>query len=301
MIGVVEKRIFCYAAFFARCNAAVNIVIRPAETHAAYQAIEQVQLQAWGMPALEVVPGSMLLTAQRHGGLVLGAFTPDDEVIGFVFGFVGRDEHGRVHHHSHQTAVVPAFQHANIGYRLKLAQREHVLRQGIDLITWTFDPLQSRNAYLNLHKLGAICRTYLPDLYGTMPDALNAGLPSDRFEAEWHIRSTHVGERLGAPTADTQAQLGHVSLLNPGSPAKLDHARTATLLRGEQVLIEIPADIEAIKAANMEHAQAWRQHTRALFEAAFAAGYTATDLLVADGRSYYLLEHVGRPDEDRTR
>ena len=279
----------------------MHVVIRPVETHAAYQAIEQVQLKAWGMPPLEVVPGSLLLTAQRHGGLVLGAFTPDDDLIGFVFGFVGRDEHGRIHHHSHQTAVVPAFQHANIGYRLKLAQREHVLQQGIDLITWTFDPLQSRNAYLNIHKLGAICRTYLPDLYGTMPDALNAGLPSDRFEVEWHLASTHVRQRLGAPIADTLAQLAHVTVLNPVPPTELDHDRTATLLRKEQVLVEIPANIEALKAANIDHALAWRQHTRVLFASAFAAGYTATDLLVADGRSYYLLEHLGRPNEDRTR
>jgi predicted GNAT superfamily acetyltransferase len=279
----------------------MNVVIRPVGTHAAYQAIEQVQLQAWGMPAIEVVPGSMLLTAQRHGGLVLGAFTPDDQLVGFAFGFVGRDKHGRIHHHSHQTAVMPAFQHANIGYHLKLAQREHVLQQGIPMITWTFDPLQSRNAYLNIHKLGATCCTYLPDLYGTMPDARNAGLPSDRFEVEWHLESTHVTQRLGAPPADRPAQLADVPLLNPEPLVEPDHARTATLLQHQRVLIEIPANIEAIKAANIDHAQAWRRHTRALFAAAFAAGYTVTDLFVGDGRSYYVLEHFWRPDEDRTR
>jgi predicted GNAT superfamily acetyltransferase len=84
-------------------------------------------------------------------------------------------------------------------------------------------------------------------------------------------------------------------------PAEYDQAQTATLLHPEQVLIEIPANIETIKAANIDHALAWRQHTRALFTSAFAVGYTATDLLVADGRSYYLLEHSWRPDEDRTR
>jgi len=279
----------------------MNVVIRPVETQAAYQAIEQVQRRAWGMPPIEVVPGSLLLTAQRHGGLVLGAFTPDDDLVGFAFGFVGRDEHGRVHHHSHQTAVVPAFQQRNIGYRLKLAQREHVLRQGIPLITWTFDPLQSRNAYLNIHKLGAICRTYLPDLYGTMPDALNAGLPSDRFEVEWYIASTHVRQRLGAPPTDSLAQLAHVPVLNPEPLAEHEHARTAALLCEEQVLLEIPGNIEAIKTANIDHAHAWRRHTRVLFEMAFAAGYTVTDLLVAGGRSYYVLEHKEKPDEDRTR
>jgi predicted GNAT superfamily acetyltransferase len=280
----------------------MNIVIRPVDAHADYQAIEHVQRQAWSMPDVEVVPGSLLRTAQRHGGLVLGAFTPDEQVIGFAFGFLGRDARGRLHHHSHQTAVLPTLQHNNIGYRLKLAQRDHVLQQGINLITWTFDPLQSRNAYLNLHKLGAICHTYLPDAYGSMPDALNAGLPSDRFEVEWHLRSRHVAQRLQPAPANAPAQrVPSIPVLNPVPPDDLADAATAALLQGQPVLLEIPANLDAIKAANMEHARRWRLHTRTLFQAAFAAGYTATDLVVHAGRSYYLLEHEGRPDEDRTR
>ncbi len=283
-------------------GAHMNIGIRPVETLAGYQAIEHVQRQAWGMPDVEVVSASLLVTVQRHGGLVLGAFTPEEQLVGFAFGFLGRDVRGRLHHHSHQTAVLPPFQHNNIGYRLKLAQRDHVLQQGLDLITWTFDPLQSRNAYLNLHKLGAICHTYLRDAYGAMPDALNAGLPSDRFEVEWHLRSQHVVQRLQAAAANVPAQRAHgIPVLNPAPPNDLAHATTATLLQGQPVLLEIPVNLDAIKAANMEHARMWRWHTRTLFEAAFAAGYTATDLVMNDGRSYYLLEHEGRPDEDRTR
>lgn len=280
----------------------MKIVIRPVATLAEYQAIAHVQREVWGMPDLEVVPASLLLTVQRHGGLVLGAFTPDEQVVGFVFGFLGRDAHGCVHHHSHMTAVRPAFQHHQIGYRLKIAQRDHVLQQGIDLITWTFDPLQSRNAYLNLHKLGAICRTYLPDVYGTMPDALNIGLPSDRFEVEWHLRSAHVVERLRAAPTHTLTQ--HIEDMPVLHPELLNDSTTsaATLLRSHAaVLLEIPVNIEAIKSANMEQARAWRQHTRTLFEAAFAASYTATDLVMHAGHSYYVLEHEGRFNEDRMR
>ncbi len=280
-----------------------QMVIRPPQTHAEYQVIEHVQRHAWGMPDVEVVPASLLLTAQRHGGLVLGAFTPDEQLIGFVFGFLGRDAHGRVHHHSHQTAVLPAFQHKNIGYRLKLAQRDYVLGQGIDLITWTFDPLQSRNAYLNLHKLGAICRTYLPDAYGTMPDALNAGLPSDRFEVEWHLASAHVQARLRAAPAKAPAQwpdavpVLDASFVSDQPPS----AAPALLASGKPFLLEVPANLDAIKSTSMQDALAWRLHTRAVFTMAFAAGYTATDLLLRNGRSYYVLEHKGKPDEDRTR
>jgi len=278
------------------------VVIRSAQTHADYQAIEHVQRAAWGMPDVEVVPYSMLLTAQRHGGLVLGAFTADEQLIGFVFGFVGRDEHGRAHHHSHMTAVLPAFQGGNIGYRLKLAQREHVLQQGIDLITWTYDPLQSRNAYLNIHKLGAICRTYLPDAYGTMPDALNAGLPSDRFALEWHLASSHVMDRLRAAPTNVSAQhMEHIPVLpSPLSGNASQLPAPALFGSGQPVLLEIPANLDALKSANMEHALVWRLHTRALFTMAFAARYAVTDLLVLDKGSYYLLEHEGRPDEDRT-
>ena len=167
------------------------IEIRLVQGDAEYLAVEEVQRLAWGLAEVEVVPTHLLITAQKNGGLVLGAFEPQADggqrMVGFVFGFAGLTGTGRLKHCSHMAGVVPERQGRNIGYRLKLAQREQVLALGIDLVTWTFDPLESRNARLNFHKLGVVCNTYLRHLYGAMRDELNAGLVSDRFQVDWHI------------------------------------------------------------------------------------------------------------------
>ena len=208
----------------------------------------------------------------------------------------------------------PAYQNQNVGYRLKLAQREHMLAQGIDLITWTFDPLESRNARLNFHKLGATCNTYLRELYGRMRDELNVGLASDRFQVDWHIASDHVAGRLrgdradpstglrtGPSTTDASSALSTgpslsallaegVPLLNRPLPGDLPRPPETVLpIEGNRLLVQIPARFQAIKSADLGLARAWREHTRALFEAAFAAGYTVVDLLFEEGRSCYLL------------
>jgi predicted GNAT superfamily acetyltransferase len=283
----------------------MNVEIRPIRTQAEYRAVEQLQREAWGLEEVEIVPDHLLLTAQKNGGLVLGAFDAslaekNEGLVGFVFGFTGLSPTRQVKHCSHMAAVAPAYQGQNLGYRLKLAQREHVLAQGLDLITWTFDPLESRNASLNFHKLGALCHTYMRDLYGRMRDALNVALPSDRFEVEWHIASAHVRERLnsgGRSPSLSQWQAAGVPLLNRPFPS--DPPRPTDAIRpiqGERLLIEIPAYFQTIKAMDMQLARAWRLHTRALFEAAFDHAYAVTDLLFQAGRSFYLLEKDGSPE-----
>lgn len=328
----------------------MSVEIRPIHTHAEYRAVEQLQREVWGLPEIDIVPDHLLLTAQKNGGLVLGAFdTPpgleSQQLVGFVFGFPGLLPDGRVKHCSHMAGVAPAYQNRNVGYLLKLAQRDHVLAQGLDLITWTFDPLESRNAYLNFHKLGVTCRTYLRELYGRMRDGLNFSLPSDRFQVDWHIASAHVAGRLAsAPTVPTPpstaggrptppapllAHSGHfatreggevlpsptrggaggevlptlaglqgagVPVLNrplAGDPPR--PAQTSLPIQGERLLVQIPAHFQALKAADVALALAWRLHTRDLFEAAFGAGYVVTDLLFEGGQSCYLLEKDWAP------
>ena len=172
--------------------------IHPLSTHGEIRAVEQLQREVWGLPDVEVVPLHVLLTAAKNGGLLLGAFD-GATLAGFVFGFPGLTPDGKLKHCSHMAGVHPAYRNRGLGYSLKLAQRQHVLAQGIDLITWTFDPLETRNASLNFHKLGAVCNTYIPNLYGEMRDGLNAGLPSDRFQVDWWIASERVAQRLEQP------------------------------------------------------------------------------------------------------
>lgn len=285
----------------------MTIEIRLIETLEEYRAAEQLQRDVWGLEEVEVVPDHLLLTAQKNGGLVLGAFeTPPEgaeQLIGFVFGFVGLTPDGKAKHCSHLAAVARAYQSRNVGYHLKLAQREHVLAQGLDLATWTFDPLESRNARLNFHKLGVTCRTYLRDLYGPMRDELNAGLLSDRFQVDWYVASDHVANRLRGdwigPSLATLGAAG-VPILNPILPGESSAERSRQNLprppqqtlpiSGEWLLIHIPAHFQAVKSADFELALAWREHTRVLFEAAFAAGYTVVDLLFENEQSLYLLK-----------
>ena len=268
----------------------MTIEIHPLATAEDYRAAEQLQRDVWGAEDIEILSHDLLITVCKNGGVVLGAFDMEAgrRLAGFVFGFHGLDAGGRLKLCSHVAGVAREYQNLNIGYRLKLAQREQVLGQGVELITWTFDPLESRNARFNFHKLGATCDTYLRNLYGEMRDTLNAGLPSDRFQVDWRIASPRVEAALRDSRPNrvpSVLQAIDARLLNPGGPAGVVAA-----LAGPRLLIEIPADFQALKARDAGLSRAWRQHTRELFEAAFAAGYVADDLLVEGGRSYYLLE-----------
>jgi len=280
------------------------IEIRPIKTEGEYHAVEQLQREIWGMQEIEIISFETLMTAHKNGGVMLGAFDTvegEERMIGFVFGFVGLTADGRLKHCSHIAGALPDYRDRGVGYALKLKQREIVLAQGIDLITWTFDPLESRNARFNFHKLGATCNTYLRDLYGAMRDTLNAGLPSDRFQVDWRIASPRVETRLrgesGAVSASSSLSsplsllmAGGVPLINPPITGEPPRSLEKTTVEAERLLIRIPSDFQSLKAANKHLALEWRLRARELFEWVFAKGYTATDLLVEAGWSYYLIE-----------
>jgi predicted GNAT superfamily acetyltransferase len=278
------------------------IEIRPVKTQEEYHAVERLQREIWGAQDIEIVAFETLMTAHRNGGVMLGAFDiieDQERMVGFVFGIVGLTADGRVKHCSHIAGALPAYRDRGVGYALKLKQREIVLAQGIDLITWTFDPLESRNARFNFHKLGATCGVYLRNLYGAMRDALNAGLPSDRFQVDWRIAGPRVQaklrtEREAAPASSPFSFLmaDGVPLINPlvAGESLLSSKKVGT--PAERLLIQIPSDFQSLKAVDRNLALEWRLRTRALFEEAFAKGYTATDLLLDGGQSYYLLERI---------
>ncbi len=273
------------------------LTIRPLQTIAEFDACEELQKLAWDAEQASVVPTHMLLTIAKSGGLCLGAFDRQGELLGFVFGILARRQPPSqgLRHHSHMLGVHPDWWGQGIGYRLKLAQRDTVLAQGLDLVTWTFDPLERRNASLNFGKLGVVCATYQVDLYGDMREGLNLGLPSDRFQAEWWLSSGRVRRRLGGerPAVDVAALTAGGALLNPsrfGADGLPHPADPPARLEGEHLLVEVPADVQALKRANLALAQAWRQTTRAIFRAAFEQGYRAIEYVYQDPCSYYLLQ-----------
>jgi predicted GNAT superfamily acetyltransferase len=262
------------------------ISIRPLAQLEEYKEAETVQCLAWHMDnANDAVPLNMLVAAQRYGGLVAGAFDDQNQMLGFVFGFLGTTSDGHVKHCSHMLGIRPNVQHQNIGYRLKLFQRQYVMKQGWDLMTWTYDPLECPNATLNIAKLGGLVRTYIPNMYGAWEESLNRGLVTDRFEVEWWLRSPHVCAIVEAEAArqtfQTAYELGAKDVLQVERDASgLLHPLEPILdFSGDRVLVEVPADFQALKATSLELAQTWRQVTRTLFTQYFARGYAVVDYL----------------------
>lgn len=272
------------------------ITIEPITTAAEGQLIEELAVAAWG-PGTVPVPDHLLITIARNKGVVLLA-RDGDRPIGFCFSFVAfvgePPDAVRLKHCSHMAAVLPAYQASGIGEQLKWAQRAAVLAQQIEHITWTYDPLETRNARLNLGKLGAVCATYKRNVYGTLRDALNAGLDTDRFEVDWWLRSPRVVARAdgrmgavrGVPDGAelvNSAEL-RADLLHPGPVA------TERIAGQPVILVQLPDHFQRIKQHDMGLARAWRAATRALFEHAFAAGYVATDVVWHAPRAFYVLE-----------
>jgi predicted GNAT superfamily acetyltransferase len=269
--------------------------IRHLESVEDYKAAEDLQRRAWGLDDLDIAPLHILLTIHKSGGLALGAF--DDQtgaLLGFLLGFYGRTSTGAWKHCSHMMGVLPEARDRGIGQALKLEQRRLILAEGLDLITWTFDPLEARNATLNFTRLGVVSNEYIRNIYGETLGTLNAGLPTDRLSVNWWIRSPRVQHRLEA-REKRASQPAASNLLAQAAPTLSVTRRADDLpapgqpnlrLDNPLLALEIPSDFQALKAADSALAQDWRMATRTAFEYYFAAGYTATECLV-DQRSGY--------------
>jgi chorismate synthase len=251
-------------------------------------ALEGLQVDIWQTKE-GIVPGEIFFIATKNGGIVLAAYDlaiDATKPVGFAFSIIGLMPDKTLRHHSHQAGVLDAYRDKNLGYKLKLAQREVALKQGIPWMIWTCDPLESRNANFNFRKLGATCNTYYQHLYGDM-GGINAGLPSDRFQPDWFLDSGHVVKRLAGEALLTFADVSKTSQmieaqnLGPQENYSLD---------GKKILLEIPTNFQAIKTSDKELALAWRLFSRDVFQKAFAGGYRVSDFFLEQSRGYYLLE-----------
>lgn len=160
-----------------------------------FQQCVDIQGVVWGYDDSDIVPRRMFLLAMKIGGQVMGAFAEDGKMVGFAMALPAFRE-GNLYLHSHMLAVLPEYRNAGLGRRLKLAQREDAIARGIDRMEWTYDPLETKNAYLNIVKLGAISRRYEADFYGPSSSPLQGGLPTDRLYAEWWLKSPRVARVL---------------------------------------------------------------------------------------------------------
>jgi predicted GNAT superfamily acetyltransferase len=270
-----------------------------------HQAVD-IQRQVWQENDAETIPAHLMQAAVHSGGLLIGAYA-EQVLIGFVFGFPGfyaTPDGPRLKHYSSIMGVRPEWQEQGIGFALKRAQWQMVRHQGIDRITWTYDPLVSRNAWLNITRLGAVCNTYLRDFYGNMEDRLNMGLPSDRFDVDWWVNTQRVNRRLSRRRRNALSLehflAGGAGVINPLEVVQQDPPVGGQLsgikLGSDQtfLLVEIPADFQKIKAGDMQLARQWRMQTRLVFEGLFAGGYIVTDFVRSThhpSKSFYVLVH----------
>ena len=226
----------------------------------------EIQHLAWGFSDADILPIRSLLICSKIGGQVFGAIDDSGQVLGFLNAFPGY-RNGKVYLHSNMLGVRPDYQNFGIGRQLKLAQREEALSRGIELVEWTFDPLEVRNARINLELLGAISRTYLVNFYGPSSSHLHGGLPTDRLVAEWHLNSARVKSRLGS---------------TPSPPAPSDGMAS----------LEIPLSIQHLKSAEPEAAariqSGVRERMTELFELNFFASRLTID--TAKHKATYLFE-----------
>ncbi len=267
--------------------------IRKLRSPGEYLEAERIQRRVWRFPDREIIPLNELVALQKNGGHVFGAFEKG-RMVSFCFGCPAY-RGGKAYHYSRMLGTLPGRRDSGIGHRMKLRQREYVLEQGLDLVVWTFDPLQSRNAYFNLEKLGAVAREYLVNFYPGSGSRFNRGLEADRLTVEWWIASRRVKERVAgkrpehdpeayAPALETRANAG----------GWREPVRIRRSLRGPHVRLEIPDDIDALKADDLRLARLWRRRTREVFRSLFGRGYAALGFVSRpEGkgrRSFYLLE-----------
>jgi len=266
--------------------------IRPLSGHAEYLACVALQRTVWGEDFTEGVAPALLWVAQRTGGIVSGAFSPTRELLGFVFGITGFRAGAPVHW-SDMLAVRPDQRGRGIGRALKLHQRDLLLAAGVPQVQWTFEPLESRNAWLNF-SLGITASEYIRDAYGEGASELHRGLGTDRLVADWQIGSERVRGRLergdAAPVAGSAVAVNDV--VQDGS-GWLHTTEPRLDLTNSRLRISIPAEIQPLKAAAPALAREWRTVTRSAFEHYLARGWCVTALIRVDARiSSYLLERA---------
>lgn len=220
----------------------------------------RLQQAVWGYSEIDTVPEQMFVVAKESGGQVLAAFC-GEQPVGFALAYAGI-HHGSHYLHSHMVGILPEFQNRGVGRLLKLSQREDALARNIELIEWTFDPLQLRNAHFNLVRLGAIVRRYIPNCYGRTTSPLHAGLPTDRLVAEWWVGS----ERVEAAVENKRAV--------EKSPTR----------------ISLPANIREICANDVPRAEEIQTRMRGQFQEQFAAGRVAVGFEFDQSQGNYLLE-----------
>jgi predicted GNAT superfamily acetyltransferase len=261
-----------------------TFTIRDLKTYDEFLQVRQIQQVVWGFddPSTGLYP-PVLFTASKNGGVVLGAFDQEGQMVGYIFSFLGREPGGPLKLCSQTMGVLREWRSRGVATALKWAQRDRALAAGLSLITWTFDPLESPNAWLNMHKLGAISRSYWRNIYGEHFGDLNEGLPTDRLLVEWWIRGRRVeakaedeakvrNEAKAKVKVEAEAEVFVVEGCGVSQRVVAFHID----LDAPCLSLEVPADIQQLKRTDMALAHDWRVRVREAFETYVGRRYVVT-------------------------
>lgn len=275
--------------------------IRPLSTFAELDAGVEMQRQTWGRHFDDIVSAALMRVSQKIGGVSAGAFDGDGELVGLLFGLTGVRE-GALVHWSHMLAVKTDWQGKGLGTILKAYQRRRVMAIGVEKMFWTFDPLEARNAHFNINRLGVQVDDYIPDMYGSGDTSpMHRGIGTDRFIAVWPLQA--VGDRMSptddALTWDESGMEADVALPAPspeGARGYDKHLLESAISGSDSdgfAFVEIPGDIQRLKAERPDEASSWRTLTRTAFTHYLGEGMAVSGFLrdPASGRCFYVLAH----------
>ena len=246
-------------------------------------------MEVWGNVG---VGSEVLSVTQKYGGVVLGAISKG-KLLAFLYAFLGR-YHGRLIHWSHMMAVEKRHRGMGLGFRMKLAHRELARQAGIKSICWTYDPLQSRNAALNVARLGVRVEEYLADCYGSFPSLIEKGLPSDRFVVNWQMGSARVARCLrGSSLQSANLDLPRINETRRNAEGFIVNRGISLSFAAPRLLLEIPANTDEMRIHALKLARQWRLETRRMFQRAFKSGCEVLDFVTTgqggDRRAFYVL------------
>lgn len=256
------------------------ITIKEIKTLSELEQLQQLETEIWQTPP---IPTHQTLTAIKNGGIIVAAFD-GDKMVGFSYGFAGFKD-GKAYVCSHMLGIAEAYRSQRIGEKLKYTQREIAIAKGYEEMHWTFDPLETRNGYLNLTKLNGICDTYIENCYGEMQDGFNKGLPSDRFEIHWHLTSDYVIEQR-EPIVHNPVNLGTLYFNQNNQPVLT--MKNISIFDGDCYALPVPQNFQSLKAVDNELALDWRLKVRNACQQLFSAGYAAVRLIKHDTYNEYL-------------
>jgi predicted GNAT superfamily acetyltransferase len=236
------------------------IAVRSLTEYTELEEAVRLQREIWGFAEIELLPVRLFVVATKVGGQVFGAFD-GSRMIAFLLAIPGIKPGGTSYLHSHMMGVLPEYRDKGVGRMLKLRQRQDAIARGVALVEWTFDPLELKNAYFNIERLGAVIRRYVLNQYGTTTSRLHGGLPTDRCVAEWQVSSGRVAQ-----------------FLNGHRPEERFEAR-----------IEIPREIASLRTEQPERAREIQQRVSQSFLEYFRAGLAVIGFERGENTSTYLL------------